>query len=173
MTPQGTGPKGRQDYGTPVELLNAVKDRFGPLHWDLAATVENSVCVEYLSPHSDSLKMPWPPYNWDCKRDTYAPFQCWLNPPFSNIDPWAAKCAAWVCDERVVPGSRILFLVPASVGSNWWLHHVSGKARVLALSPRLTFVGCKDPFPKDCALCVYERSWPEQPPLVEPWRWQP
>jgi hypothetical protein len=168
VTPQGTGPHGKQTYGTPPAFLNAVWARFGAVGWDLAATYENSVATDFISPERNSLETPWPIYR--SPRHPNEPVQMWLNPPFADIAPWAKKCAEWVTG-MAVPGSRIFMLVPAAVGTNWWRDYVSGKARVIAVSPRLTFVGCKDPFPKDCALCVYEVSWPEQPRIVEPWRW--
>ena len=52
-------------------------------------------------------------------------------------------------------GSRIFLLTPASIGANWFAEHVYGKAHVLALQGRLTFVGHKQPYPKDCILSVY------------------
>lgn len=170
MTPQGTGPRGKQDYGTPSEFLKAVRYRFGGIDWDLAATPANAVATDFITPQQDSLKVPWPIYR--SPRFSHVPVTCWLNPPFADIEPWARKCQAWVEDQMVTPGSKILFLVPASIGTNWWRHHVADRARVLAVSPRLTFVGCDDPFPKDCALCVFERSWPWQPKIVEPWNWK-
>lgn len=87
----------------------------------------------------------------------------WLNPPFANIMPWAAKCRAF--GPRGGP-RRILFLTPASVGSDWFASHVHGAARVLALSPRLRFVGAADHYPKDCMLSVFGDE-----PGFDVWRW--
>ena len=50
--------------------------------------------------------------------------------------------------------SRIYFLVPAAVGSNWFRGYVHKKALVLFLNGRLSFDG-KAPYPKDCLLAVY------------------
>lgn len=132
---------------TPPEFIEAVTKRFGGIGWDLAALAENSVMrntnrAAYFGPdhaneeNRDSLKVSW----------GSAALQ-WLNPPFGNIAPWAEKAAS--C------GSRVAMLVPASVGSNWFRDHVHGKAFVLALSPRLKFVGHASSFPKDLMLCIY------------------
>lgn len=142
-----TGPtikrgKSKQDYQTPREFLDAVERRFGKIQWDLAATNENTVAPNWITPEIDSFKVPWL-----AQTDGALSF---LNPPFSNIEPWAMKCAA----ESTL-GARILFLVPASVGSEWfrkWVHNV---AAVFALNPRLTFGGCPTPYPKDCLLAYY------------------
>jgi hypothetical protein len=85
----------------------------------------------------------------------------WLNPPFASITPWAAKCA-----DEATQGAKILLLVPASVGSNWFRDHVFNQARVLFLNGRLTFVGCPTSYPKDCMLCSYGDE-----PGCEIWKW--
>jgi DNA (cytosine-5)-methyltransferase 1 len=143
----------KQDYATPADFIAAVTKRFGAMEWDLAATKENTKAPRFITPEIDSLKQVWPTDgSW-----------CWLNPPFDNIEPWVAKVA-----KASVQGARILFLTPASVGSNWFERHVHKKARVLFLSPRLCFDG-KAPYPKDCMLTVW--NWHE--PGYECWRWKP
>jgi hypothetical protein len=142
----------RQDYGTPPDLLRAVETRFGLLTADLACTPDNQVATTFEHFYHGSDEIPWP-------REG----RLWLNPPFSNIDTWAEKCAAW----QPLYGAKLLFLTPASVGSNWFAKHVHGRAMVLALSPRITFVGCKDPYPKDCILSVFGES-----PGFNLWRWK-
>jgi site-specific DNA-methyltransferase (adenine-specific) len=139
----------KQDYGTPAEFLAAVWRRFGPIDVDLAAHVKNTVCSNFVTEEDDSLSLPWHEF-----EDSLL----WLNPPFNQIRPWAKKCA-----EEAALGARILFLVPASVGTNWYWDHVAGSALVECLSPRLSFDGCPvnpktgkvDPFPKDLMLCQF------------------
>lgn len=151
--------KSEQTVGTPPEFLAAVRGRFGMIGWDLAATADNSVagCFAYFGPGSldgeDSLAQDWPKAKL-----------CWLNPPFGNIAPFAAK--ACLESKR---GVRTAMLVPASVGSNWFASYVFGKAAVLAIRPRLTFVGQKDPYPKDLILCLYG---PWSPPGFALWNWK-
>ena len=141
-----TGPtvkrhKSKQDYATPWEFITPCRRRFGDITWDLAATIENAKAPKYYAlPQFDSLQQPWHEHRG----------VLWLNPPFNDIAPWAAKCAA----ESAL-GARILFLTPASIGSNWFRDHVHGKARVLALNGRITFLGADDPYPKDCILSVF------------------
>lgn len=136
--------------------MAAVVARFGRPHFDLAAQYDNAKASDWYDPENDSLKQAW-------HQLPYLPSGLlWLNPPFSNIAPWAAKCA-----EESAKGARILFLVPASVGSNWYAQHVHGKALVLFLNGRLKFVGAKDPYPKDCLLAVYGEQ-----PGFEVWKWK-
>jgi phage N-6-adenine-methyltransferase len=153
-----TGPsmnKGRskQDYGTERPFLDAVEKRFGMIRHDLAASAENAVCENYYDEHRDSFA-----HDWRALRGVL-----WLNPPFANIAPWAAKCA-----ESASPTTRILLLVPASVGSNWFAEHVHGKAIVLFLNPRIKFVGMPDPYPKDLILACYGMGAQG----FDVWRWK-
>ena len=147
-----TGRGSKQDYQTPWEFIRAVESRFGKFEWDLAADDQNHKAPKYFTEKTNSLSHPWAMISGNC----------WLNPPFGVIGPWAEKCAK---EARL--GAKIFLLTPASVGSNWFAEHVHGKALVLFLSPRLTFDGADDPYPKDLILSCYG-----QPPGYEPWRWK-
>jgi len=142
--------KSEQVVRTPMEFIRTVEGRFGRIKWDLAATMDNQVTGglyegNFLGPGSgvgceDSLTTYWP----------FGDGTMWLNPPFADIAPWACKCS----NVASAP-SWTLMLVPASEGTNWWSEFVHGIAMVYFLSPRITFVGSKDPYPKDLALCAY------------------
>lgn len=140
-----TGPtinrhKSKQDWATPPEFIEAVEKRFGKIEFDLAASAENTKHTGFYDEERDSLKQDW--------HKLYG--NLWLNPPFSNIAPWAKKCA-----EEASLGATILFLTPASIGSNWFRDYVHRKAQVLALNGRITFIGAITPYPKDCILSTY------------------
>lgn len=146
----------KQDYGTPGDFLRAVESAFGELGWDLACSPLN--CRgQYggFTAEDNALLQPW--------SDLLEVGLLWLNPPFGRIKPWAKKCA-----EESERGAQILMLVPASVGSNWFRDYVHPYAKVLTLSPRLVFEGCKDPFPKDLILCCYGFGATG----LEPWAWK-
>ena len=150
--------KSRQDVATPQDFLEAVEARFGEIAIDLAAHADNAVTSRFLSPEQDSLSILW--------RQMLEPGDVgWLNPPFGKIGKWASKCE----DETpfLRGGARILMLVPAAVGSNWFKCHVNRKAYVHALSPRITFVGETHPFPKDLMLVEYGAA-----PGFDCWRWK-
>lgn len=166
----------KQNYETPREVLEAVAKRFGALEVDLACEASNAKAPIALAfPAVDSLTVPW--------AERFPDATMWLNPPFKRIAPWMAKCHA---EARRLRRGRIVVLTPASVGSNWFFDHVHGRALVLPLAPRITFVGATQPFPKDCMLSVFSRSTVD-PSLLErvasvfsskilragfePWRW--
>ena len=132
----------RQDYPTPPEFIEAVEKRWGPISFDLAATKSNAKALRFFSPKENSLEQAWPVKGIN-----------WLNPPYGKIQPWAKKCSDWV-RENPDASSRILFLVPASVGSNWFWSDVWPSAIVHSIHPRISFDGIA-PYPKDLILCEF------------------
>lgn len=155
--------RSEQAVGTPLALLEAVEERFGAIGWDLAATPANRVHKQHLGPGSatgeDSLAVDWAMLPQSTGKTL------WLNPPFGKIRPFVKKASEQAAS---LPGSSVVMLVPASVGSNWFADHVHRRALVLALRPRLTFVGERDPYPKDLCLLIYGR-WVV--PAFDTWKW--
>jgi len=149
--------KTKQDYGTDPKLFEKLNKRF-EFTWDLACDESNCLvrnangtALGYTYPLCDALLGGWHEIDgW-----------LFLNPPFSNIEPWAK-----LCHEESLRGAKIVLLTPASVGSNWYRDHVHNKAEVIFLNGRLTFKGTKpnpktgkiDAYPKDCQISVFNRS---------------
>lgn len=136
--------KSKQDYATPMELIRAVEKRFGVLVHDLAAHARNARVKSYFSIEEgvDSLKQEW--------ATLFPEGNLWLNPPFADIAPWAAKC---LLESRKREG-LIIMLTPASIGSEWFAESCEKKALIVPLRPRISFDG-KNPYPKDCMLSVF------------------
>lgn len=136
------------EHGTPWEFIRALQYHYDErFEIDLAATAENTKAPIYLSPQDNSLSRSWRLYKG----------LCWLNPPFADIAPWVEKCAV----EKLY-GARILLLVPASIGANWYWDWVHDYASVYSIG-RLTFEGSSDPYPKDLMLCEYDKRRAVQP----------
>lgn len=136
--------KSKQDYGTPDDFLDAVLDYLGISAFDYDLACSRGTRIRPAARGLDfsrvnALTVAWPVGAWH-----------WLNPPFKRIGQWAVKCYA-----HSKQGGKVALLVPAGVGSNWWAEYVHDKAFVLFPSPRLTFKGCTDPYPKDVALILY------------------
>lgn len=156
-----SGSDSKQDYATPADFMAAVVARFRAIAFDLAADEANTkAAFYYCAPDTVFVPFPWRAFpkcvgvdalahDWN---ETAAEFggPLFLNPPFADIAPWARKCAA----SRE---AEILFLVPASVGSNWFRDHVFGRADVYFLNGRLCFDG-KGLYPKDCILAHFRRD---------------
>lgn len=165
-------------YRSPPDFMAVVRYHF-PFFFDLAASHENTQAPNFWTEKENSLSRSWhninvvSPGGW-----------LWLNPPYGNIGEWAEKCA-----EESKAGAKILFLVPAGVGSNWYADHVHGNAEIRALRPRLVFdflypidykgrdgkpspkAGKRntDPYPKDLILCLFDYA---RKPVFHPWKWK-
>lgn len=148
--------RSKQDYGTPLALIQACEARFGSFSLDLAASEENKKAPRCITIEHDSLTQDW--------TTLAAGGLCWLNPPFSDIGVWTAKCRA-----EADRGCRIVMLVPASIGSEWFARDVFDHAAIIAIRPRLTFEGCTDPYPKDCMLLLWGMGGKS---VMEIWRWK-
>lgn len=160
VAPKPTGPtinrgKGNNNAATPWAFIHPVEQKFGPLACDLAASAANKKAPHYVDEATNSLTL-----NWHVMANCCRTGLLWLNPPFTNITPWARKCA-----EEVQLGARILLLVPASVGANWFWDWVAPYADVYSVG-RMVFDDCWDkdgklittPYPKDLILCHYDWS---------------
>lgn len=126
-----------QGWRTPPEFLSAVRERFGEIVFDLAATPGHEVAPAYYSPEQNSLNQDW--------INLPGPV-VFLNPPFANIRPWARKLSE--CREL---RRWTLMLVPASMGSLWWATYVLHQCYAFGI-PRIKFVGAESLYPKDLAL---------------------
>jgi hypothetical protein len=144
MPKQNRG-RSRQDYRTQPEFLHAVVRRFGPIAFDLACSEENMVAPRGFTIKHNALRRDWSKLGLKLKAGDVA----WCNPPFSRLDQWSAKG----CEVRLARNWTLL-LTPYSGAARWWQRYVLGQAMVFGI-PRLTFVGCKDPYPKDLALIAY------------------
>ena len=129
--------KSKQDYQTPTEFLRAIAQQFGSIDLDLACRDDNSVAPQGITEQMDSLAQDW------TELGVRVAF---CNPPFADLEPWAAKLAA--C--RWLP-RWTLMLVPYSASSQWFVRPCQGQLMVYGI-PRLTFRGTTAPYPKDLAL---------------------
>ncbi len=148
--------RSRQDVGTPWEFIHAVEARWGKLDVDLAARADNAKAPRFVTPEQNSLTVPW--------AIEFFGMQGWHNPPFARCDLWAAKCR----EEAGAATMRVIMLTPASVSTEWFVDHVHGHALVLAVRPRITFVGEPAPFPKDLMLTL----WNFGETGFDTWRWK-
>lgn len=150
--------RSKQNRATPQAFIDATCRalNIAAFSHDFAATRANAKASSYWGLKDDSLSMPSGLWAEKCLNGWG-----WLNPPFGNIEPWA-----YLCKWAAAFGGHIAFLVPASVGANWFRRHVHEQAYVLLLNGRLDFIPGK-PYPKDCMLCLYGL-----PPGYRVWSWR-
>jgi len=95
--------KGNQNAKTPLTLFFSIQELFNiKFKYDLAASVENALCPDFITEEQDSLSIDWPTGVW-----------CWLNPPFWNLTRWIRKC-----DEQAARGVKIVSIWPLSSDLN-------------------------------------------------------
>ncbi len=198
MPTQGTDLK-QGVYRTDPAFMAVIKAKYRIIG-DLAASTDNAQAYLYLTEAEDSLSVDWKEYYEICVNSEGDGW-LWLNPPYDNIDKWAAKCV-----HAQAQGVKILFLVPASVGSNWYRQYVEDFACVDLLNGRLVFdflypedymdkktikinkeraeqglepVPCAkagkrntDPYPKDMLLAEYDESVTLEDRLARTWAWR-
>ena len=173
-------------YRTPENFMNAVKKEFRIIG-DLAANEENKQAYHFVHQSQDALSEDWADLQRFFEGDEGEGF-LWLNPPYDNIGKWAEKCAV-----ESVAGAKILLLVPAAVGSNWYRKYVEGFAAVRFLTGRLVFdfdypedyIDKKtgklspkagkpntDPYPKDLLLAISDRGLAQDERYAETWNWK-
>ncbi|HGN2013295.1 TPA: phage N-6-adenine-methyltransferase [Proteus mirabilis] len=72
---------------------------------DAAADKNNALCSHYLTEKDNSLNCDWESYG-----------SIWVNPPYSDIQPWVNK-AAEQCRKQLQP---IVMLVPSDTSVGWY-----------------------------------------------------
>ncbi len=94
----------RDRWQTPLPLFTALDAEFG-FYLDAAADKNNALCSHYLTEKDDSLNCDWESYG-----------AIWVNPPYSEIQPWINK-AAEQCKMQLQP---IVMLIPADTSVGWF-----------------------------------------------------
>jgi len=131
--------KGDPERATPDQIFDRY-DREFHFTLDVAATTKNAKCKQFFTKRQDGLKQPWHG-------------NVWLNPPYDNIGPWAAK--AW---EYSSSGEGIVVaLLPIWPGTAWYqTYAIHGHMR--QLTSRISFVGSKANAPFDCMIVVWTKT---------------
>ena len=107
----------RDEWRTPPGLFGPLNSEFG-FGWDLAASKDNHLCLNYYTITNSALDHDW----------TYIGGPAFCNPPFSDLPRWVKKAA------MSNPGRRhpIVMLMPATRNDQDWFHeHVIGVAAEL------------------------------------------
>jgi phage N-6-adenine-methyltransferase len=124
------------DWGTPLEMYQAIERDFarndrGGFFLDVAADKTNNKCPLWLGPggiHDDALTFS----DWQ----DFTGASVFMNPPWSRerkikIEPFIilAKTISRLYDIRFV------CILPASIQTGWWFHHVWNWAHTIRFIP--------------------------------------
>lgn len=151
--PQQKPGASEQTVGTPASFIRAVEAWRGKLDFDLCALPSNAKAPRYFTPEQDSLKQNWAALQGNC----------WGNIPFAKIEPWVKKASI-----ELGHGNRGIFLLPASVDSNYWEKYIHRSAAIYWVKGRLTFDGHIHNFASALALLIYG----ELPGYHGQWDWK-
>lgn len=109
----------RDAWQTPRWLFDFFSKKVGGFDVDAAAGPLNALCQEFYSEEVDALSFDWP-----------AGKSYWVNPPYSNIEPWVKHVA--VQAER--SGSVAYMLLPDDVSTLWFKMAIDNAAEAYILT---------------------------------------
>lgn len=107
-------------WGTPRGLFQTLDEEFG-FDLDVCATPDLAKCKAFYTPEQNGLTLPWDGV-------------CWMNPPYSEIEPWTKKAAS--C------GAVVVGLLPVRTDLAWFHRDVlAAGAEVRFIRGRIRFEG--------------------------------
>ncbi len=141
-------PSGRTEYPTPQPLYDTLHAEFG-FGLDAAASRENAKCARFFTKEDDALQQSW------LVKHKYNAENVWCNPPYGRgvTERWLDK--GWrESEEHEVD---VVMLVPAAVGSRWWVPLIVHRAaEIRFISGRLRFGDTNASATFDSAVVIYE-----------------
>jgi site-specific DNA-methyltransferase (adenine-specific) len=112
------------EYGTPFWLFN----QRHALYWftlDPCASAVNAKLPKFYTKEDDGLSKSW------------AGEKVFVNPPYSDIRNWMAKCLSEYTEHNIL----IECLVPNRSDTRWFHESVAGYATILPIQGRIKFDG--------------------------------
>lgn len=124
--PRSIRPQDR--WGTPRGLFHMLSEEFGGFTVDVAADAANALCDRFYGEDDNGLSQSW------------MSERAWMNPPYSNIEPWTKKAAAEARDALIVG------LLPVRTDLMWFHRDVLATgAEIRFIQGRLQYVGGTNP----------------------------
>lgn len=159
------------NWRTPQALVELLFKEF-PIAIDLAASLDDAVCDEWLGPGPDQGVR---------NRDDALRFDHWasfipeysygfLNPPYSRklkmpIEPWIERC--WKTAEA---GRGVVAVLPAAIQTKWWQEHVWYGADEIRFFPhRVSFLRPDGEPASNANVNTAVVIWRPPRPFVGPW----
>lgn len=105
----------RDKWETPQEVVSWMVKQYGAYDLDAAADESNKVCDHFYSKETNCLKRWW-------GKNKHV----WLNPPYSNPDPFIKKAI-----EQMEHRNQIDILLPADNSTAWFVDAQAKAAEVI------------------------------------------
>lgn len=118
----------RDLWATPREVVEYMAERYGKYDLDAAASEDNKVCDKFYSKETNCLKR-W----WGSKKHV------WLNPPYSNPDPFVLKAI-----EQMEHDNQIDILLPADNSTAWFSDAQKHAAEIIWITGETWFEDGKE-----------------------------
>ena len=114
-------------WQTPKFVFDYYNQRFN-FSCDVAASKENALCENFIDEREDSLDyaVEWGTSNW-------------LNPPFSNIEPWISKAIT----RMVINDDLTVMLLPSDTSVKWFKLAFDNCTECHFISGRLSFINAE------------------------------
>lgn len=94
-------------WATPQAFFDKLDAEFR-FELDVCADRDNAKCEVFIDEEADGLKQPW------------APFRCWMNPPYGRqIGKWIKKAY-----EESQKGALVVALLPARTDTRYFFDHI-------------------------------------------------
>jgi phage N-6-adenine-methyltransferase len=134
----------KDDWGTPINIIQDLEKRYGKFTLDVCASAENAKCERYFTKEQDGLKQSW-------QGEI-----CWMNPPYGRTETgkWVEKA-----DCECQTGNCIVFaILPARTDTKWFHEHVYKKYSFALLKGRVKFVGAKHGAPFPSMIVIFRKQ---------------
>lgn len=105
----------RDLWESPREVVAWMAKEYGAYDLDAAASDGNKVCEKFYDEKTDCLKRWW-------GKNKHV----WLNPPYSNPDPFVKKAI-----EQMEHGNQIDMLLPADCSTAWFYDACNNAAEII------------------------------------------
>ena len=135
---------------TPPEIFSQLDEMFPG--WNFSHHLETPGIYGYFDPC---------PTEWDGKEDGLEidwpmSVPVFVNPPYSQIKLWAAKCR-----EQAERGCMVVLLIPSRTDTRYFHDHIYGSAALYFIKGRVKFIhpddpeGKRKPAPFPSMLCAW------------------
>lgn len=117
----------KDEWYTPLSVIEYVKEQMGHIDLDPATTARNAKLMEipnFYTEETNGLDKPW-----------YG--KVWLNPPFSNKKEWIRKARQEIDNGNC---ERIFILLPMAFETMLWQEQILGKAIIHIPNRRISFI---------------------------------
>lgn len=148
----------RDDWATPWDVFEAL-DREFRFTLDPCASPENRKCERYLTEEEDGLAADWLEHT------------AFVNPPYSEVDRWRAKCA-----RAAMMGATVVALVPNNTDCVWFRSAWETAHEIRFVNRRIPFLrdGKKANGNTGGSIVIVWRPGlrPYAAPVVSTWGWR-